>query len=201
MCPTQTLLAHGAVEALDAGSLVLLIGASYPVALAVGQHLLGEDLFELAPTVRLYQLHPAVETPGQGLLQEGTPISGSQGRRHHDVRLPGVDVDSREGEDLPEHDAVHLNHLAGTCGGGHRSTPLVLLPLGADDVPFPEYLVDLGHGQVHPVLPFEEAGDLLAAAPGLPLSYGPHPALYDGVHLSLRPWAFLRLLVPVQEGQ
>ena len=62
--------------------------------LATGRRPLGEGLFEFTATVRLYQLHPAAEAPCQGLLQEGTPIRGGQGRR--------VESMARSLERLPE---------------------------------------------------------------------------------------------------
>ena len=118
-----------------------------------------------------------------------------------DVSFPGVYVYGREGEQVAEHDGVHLDYLTWTASDRDGSPPPVLLPLGAYDILLPENLVDLRNGQTHPVLPLQKVGDLLSAAPCLALSDGPHPALHSWVYLPLRSWTLLRLLVAVEEGK
>ena len=110
--PAEALFAHSAVEAFDEGLLVPLVGPGYAMSLAVGRSPFGEGPFELAAAVRLDQFHPAVEAPRHSLFREGAAVSGSQGGSQQDVRLPGIFVDAREGEDPSKHHRVNLNHLA-----------------------------------------------------------------------------------------
>ena len=42
------------------------------------------------------------------------------------------------------------------CGLWHRPAQAVLLPLGADDVPLSEDIVDLGYGEVDTALPLQK---------------------------------------------
>lgn len=132
--------------------------------LAIGARLLRKRPFELWASISLQHLDPPRKPPRHGGSEKGRPIVIGQGGPKHDLRLLGVNIDSREGKQVAKRHGIHLDDRLGAGRRRDRASLLVLPPLGADHVFLRQNLIDLGHREPDMILPLQEIRDLLSTA-------------------------------------
>ena len=198
--PAQAFLPHRTVEAFDIGLLVLTIRPGNTMTVTEGCNVSLEISLEFRPAVGLDKVDVVIEASRHASLEKRETISSGQFWCQEDICFPGIDVDGGEGKETTEVDSIHLHHFPRAGSPGYRSSCVILLPAGANDILLGQYLVNLGYGEMDTVFQFEKILNLLPAALHLPLPYLPDPSLYYRVDPPALPFSFLGLLIPVQEG-
>lgn len=92
--PPQALFADRAIETLDMGLFILLVGARNAVSVTISTH----GLSELGTTVGLDEGRPALETTGHTPLEKCCTIFGRQTEPDQDICFSAKDVYRSESE-------------------------------------------------------------------------------------------------------
>lgn len=119
--PAQTFLAKRPLETFNIGLFVLLVGTGNAMPLAIGTRLLRKRPFELWASIGLQDLDPPHKPPRHGGSQKGCPIVAGQAGPKHNLRLLGINIDSRKGEQVAKRHGIHLNDRPGA--GRPRTAP------------------------------------------------------------------------------
>ncbi len=182
--PAQTLLSQSAVEALDMSLFVLLVWPRNAVQFAVAPSQAGKLGLEFRTSVSLHDLRKSIEASSHTAMKKGRSILCGKSWAQQDVNFSAEDVDSCKSKQPTEGHSIHLNDLPWRRRQRHFPPRVVPLAFGAENVLLSQNLVDLGHADLHGVLPFQEVSDFLPAAMLFPLPDRPDVPLDQCIHLA-----------------